>query len=284
MGSVEFNGTHGSDPVGESIRIFVAELLGTTRVRLTYHPVGGQPQIDESRPDEVMVAEASAEVHPGWITTITVGFSERAGARVESFPEALLAVPAAALRAATVVRRCADGAQRSAQPVARAGAARHRRRRIAEPPPGLDEARVHLDRTPRRHARVPDRTQRRPRRVAQPHPRRDHHRRARRRAAPLGAVPGRPPRREAQPPAVRRHPLRVDRRPARSGTHRGAGEPTGSAAPERRQRPDDRPRLRRPRFTRGTRHPPARRHRVLPPRGPQHLDVPRRPAVGDPPQ
>ena len=101
MGSVEFNGTHGSDPVGESIRTFVAELLGTTRVRLAYHPLGVEPGVDESRPDEVLVAEASAEVHAGWITTMTVGFSVRAGARVESFPDALLAVPAAALRAAT---------------------------------------------------------------------------------------------------------------------------------------------------------------------------------------
>ena len=100
MGAVEFTGARSSDPVGEAIRNFVAELLGTAHVQLTYHRVGDIPIVDKTLLDDVIVAEASAEVHRGWITTITVGFGERAGARIESFPEALLAVPAAALRAA----------------------------------------------------------------------------------------------------------------------------------------------------------------------------------------
>lgn len=106
MGGVTFTagfaGELDSDPVGQSLRTCISELLGTTRVHITYHRVGAVAPDDATAPDEVVVAEASAEVHTGWITKITVGFGERAGARVESFPEALLAVPAAALRAAEV--------------------------------------------------------------------------------------------------------------------------------------------------------------------------------------
>jgi len=107
-----FAGRIDTDPVGQALRTFVAELLGTSRVRLTYHRVGGSFAVDIDafdESDEVVVAESSAEIHPGWITTMTVGFNKRAGARVESFPDALLAVPAAALRAAEAFRNAPTG-------------------------------------------------------------------------------------------------------------------------------------------------------------------------------
>ena len=113
-----------------------------------------------------------------------------------------------------------------AQPVDRPRAARHRHRRTAQPPPGLDEAGLRVDRTPRRDAGVPDRTQRGPGRVTQSHPRRGHHRCDQRRTATVGAVPVGPARREAEPVVVRRHPVGADRRPARARPHRTAGEPS----------------------------------------------------------
>ena len=126
-------------------------------------------------------------------------------ARVESFPEACSRVarlPRSGPPSRSATRR--SGTRRQAEPDARPGAARHRRRRIAQPPPGVERSRVHVDRAPRRDAGVPHRTERGPGRVTQSHARRGHHRCDQRRAASVRAVPVRPARREAQPAAVRR--------------------------------------------------------------------------------
>ena len=40
MGGLTFDGERPADPVGESVRLFVAEMLDTARVRMSYHPVG----------------------------------------------------------------------------------------------------------------------------------------------------------------------------------------------------------------------------------------------------
>ena len=97
------------DPVGDAVGSFIAELLNTATVELSYHRVGDEP----SRalfPDAMMVvAEASAEVLDGWVTTITVGFGDGTIARVESIPESLRALPDAALRAAHAFRHSPAG-------------------------------------------------------------------------------------------------------------------------------------------------------------------------------
>ena len=87
------------DPIGESLRAFVGELLSNSVVELVHTPVGADPafRLDES-PDTV-VASASAEIVPGWITTLAVGFGARSTSEVESVPDALLALPGAALSA-----------------------------------------------------------------------------------------------------------------------------------------------------------------------------------------
>jgi hypothetical protein len=87
------------DPIGESLRSFVGELLSNSVVELVHTPVGAEPacQLDEST--DTVVASASAEIIPGWITTLAVGFGARAISHVESVPDALLALPDAALRA-----------------------------------------------------------------------------------------------------------------------------------------------------------------------------------------
>ena len=128
----------------------------------------------------MVVAEASAEVHPGWITTITVGFNERAGARVESFPEALLAVPAAALRAAEAFANAPIGHNGQLSPALERALRDTVVVELLSHHQGWNEAGVHVDPTARRDAGVPHRVERRPRRVAQPHPRRGDHRRDRR--------------------------------------------------------------------------------------------------------
>lgn len=87
------------DPIGESLRAFVGELLSNSVVELVHTPLGADPacRLDES-PDTV-VASASAEIIPGWVTTLAVGFGARSNSAVESVPDALLALPHAALRA-----------------------------------------------------------------------------------------------------------------------------------------------------------------------------------------
>ncbi len=97
------------DPVGEAVVGFIAELLTSAVVTLTYHRVGETVSAATDVVDDLVVAEASAEVLPRWITTITVGFSDAAGARIDSIPEALRALPAAALRAAQSFRHAAVG-------------------------------------------------------------------------------------------------------------------------------------------------------------------------------
>jgi hypothetical protein len=92
------------DAVGVAVAHFIGELIGNAIVELSHEPVGGQASALPAAPatsiDGRVVASASACVLDGWMTTITVGFGERAAIRVKSVPEALLALPAAALRAA----------------------------------------------------------------------------------------------------------------------------------------------------------------------------------------
>ena len=80
----------------------------TATVELSYHRVGDEPA-RALFPSSLVVAEASAEVLDGWITTITVGFGDGTIARVESIPEALRALPEAALRAAQAFRHSTAG-------------------------------------------------------------------------------------------------------------------------------------------------------------------------------
>ncbi|MET0662183.1 MAG: hypothetical protein ABWZ42_03535 [Ilumatobacteraceae bacterium] len=96
------------DPVGDAVGSFIAELLNTATVEVSYHRVGDDPP-RALFPSAMVVAEASAEVLDGWITTITVGFGDGTIARVESIPEALRALPDAALRAAHSFRHSTAG-------------------------------------------------------------------------------------------------------------------------------------------------------------------------------
>ncbi len=86
------------DPIGDSLRIFVGELLTNAIVALVHTPIGAA---DPPAPESVdaVIASASAELVAGWTTTLTVGFGAKSASRVESVPEALRALPQAALRA-----------------------------------------------------------------------------------------------------------------------------------------------------------------------------------------
>ncbi len=97
------------DPVGDAVGSFIAELLNTATVELSYHRVGDEPSRALFPSAMMVVAEASAEILDGWVTTITVGFGDGTIARVESIPEALRALPDAALRAAHAFRHSPAG-------------------------------------------------------------------------------------------------------------------------------------------------------------------------------
>ena len=97
------------DPVGDAVADFISELLTSAVVALTYHQIGAPVAAPVDVVDELVVSEASAEVLPGWVTTITVAFSDAAGAKIDSIPEALRALPAAALRAAQSFRHYPTG-------------------------------------------------------------------------------------------------------------------------------------------------------------------------------
>ena len=87
------------DPIGERVAAFVGELLVNAAVEVAYTPTGVVVDHAAEREDTV-VATASADIIDGWTTTLTVGFGAKYVSRVESVPDALLALPAAALRAA----------------------------------------------------------------------------------------------------------------------------------------------------------------------------------------
>lgn len=98
-----------ADPVGDAIAEFVSELIGNATVDLTYTPAGEPVPAasdDGGRNGDggSVIATATGEVLDGWTTTITVSFARRAAARVDSVPDALLALPHAALRAAASFR------------------------------------------------------------------------------------------------------------------------------------------------------------------------------------
>lgn len=86
------------DPIGESLRAFVRELLTNAVVELVHTPVGAD-RPSPAPSDDAVMASASAELVAGWTTTLTVGFGVKTASRVESVPEALRALPQAALRA-----------------------------------------------------------------------------------------------------------------------------------------------------------------------------------------
>ncbi len=91
------------DPIGESLRDFVGELLTNAVVDLIHTPIGAtSPELAAPEPAvsaDTVVASASAELVAGWTTTLTVGFGAKSASPVESVPDALRALPQAALRA-----------------------------------------------------------------------------------------------------------------------------------------------------------------------------------------
>ncbi len=93
------------DPIGEALADCIAELIGNATVELHYTARGAA--VPEVAPDAEgsVIATATGDVLDDWRTTITVSFGHRAAARVDSVPEALLALPNAALRAATTFQR-----------------------------------------------------------------------------------------------------------------------------------------------------------------------------------
>jgi hypothetical protein len=93
------------DPIGESLRAFVGELLTNAVVDLVHTPIGAaapEPAAPELAASvDAVIASASAELVAGWTTTLTVGFGAKSASQVESVPDALRALPQAALRAGT---------------------------------------------------------------------------------------------------------------------------------------------------------------------------------------
>jgi hypothetical protein len=90
------------DPVGRVVADFIRELLANAEVELHYSPRDAPPSAVAHEPAFVgpVIVSASAEVLDGWTTTLSIGFGVRSAAHVEAVPDALLALPEAALRAA----------------------------------------------------------------------------------------------------------------------------------------------------------------------------------------
>jgi len=99
-----------NDPIGESLRDFVGELLSNAIVELVHTPVGDDPACRIAESADTVVASASEELVPGWTTTLAVGFGAKATSAVASVPDTLLALPAAALRAGQRFAGAADPA------------------------------------------------------------------------------------------------------------------------------------------------------------------------------
>ncbi len=112
------------DPIGTAVCAFIAELIPNASIALRYDPVGATPIDTGPAPvvdgEESVIASASSELVDGWITTITVGLREPVAPRLETVPDALLALPHAALRAAHEFRHLVRDAQRMAPSVERA--------------------------------------------------------------------------------------------------------------------------------------------------------------------
>lgn len=93
------------DPVGDAVVRFIGELIPNATVDLRYEPLDAPPGVPA--PPTPSITSAAAEVVPGWRTTISVGLRDRGIATIESVPDALLALPHAALRAAVGFRHLA---------------------------------------------------------------------------------------------------------------------------------------------------------------------------------
>ncbi len=97
------------DPIGDSLRVFVDELLTNAIVELVHTPIDVADPPSPGSVDAV-IASASAELVAGWTTTLTVGFGAKSASQVESVPEALKALPQAALRAGARFSSLTDSA------------------------------------------------------------------------------------------------------------------------------------------------------------------------------
>ncbi len=89
------------DPIGSAMAECIAELIVNATVELHYTRRGVAVPGRAFDAEGAVIATASGDVVDGWTTTITVSFGDRAAARVDSVPQALLALPHAALRAAS---------------------------------------------------------------------------------------------------------------------------------------------------------------------------------------
>ncbi len=97
-----------ADPVGDAVVEFISELIGNAHVELHHSPHGDPTPPPTINGGGSVVATASADVLDGWTTTISVSFGERAAEIVDSVPDALLALPNAALKAAADFQRLRD--------------------------------------------------------------------------------------------------------------------------------------------------------------------------------
>lgn len=96
------------DPIGTAMADCIAELIGNATVELHYSPSDTDVPSRAVDAEGSVIATASGNVLDEWTTTITVSFGDRAAARVDSVPPALLALPNAALRAAVSFQRPHD--------------------------------------------------------------------------------------------------------------------------------------------------------------------------------
>ncbi len=99
---------HPVDPIGNAMAGCIGELIGDATVELHYSPRGVPVPAQATDAEGSVIATASGDVLDGFTTTITVSFGQRAAARVDSVPEALLALPNAALRAAAAFQQLPD--------------------------------------------------------------------------------------------------------------------------------------------------------------------------------
>lgn len=91
------------DPIGESLQAFVGDLLTNAEAELVHTAIGTETAVpvgavEQEALGDAVVASASAELVAGWITTLSVDFGADSAAEVQSVPQALRALPAAALR------------------------------------------------------------------------------------------------------------------------------------------------------------------------------------------
>ncbi len=104
MTDVAADRTAPSDPVGEAVAAFIRELLVNAQIDLRHAP-RVPAAVDAGRDESVSaegttVVSASANLIDGWTTTLSISFGAGSAAHVAAVPDALLALPEAALRAA----------------------------------------------------------------------------------------------------------------------------------------------------------------------------------------